>query len=211
MTDKARLRPALIGLFVLGVLVAAGVVFVLIRAPGDASPALSETAGSEHSAGGREDNSSPSEGIPNTTTPEVDTVETVTPEAAPRESSPPKIDDPPSPTELEDLQFIADQKGISLQEAIDRYAWQGNFSLAVSRIREAAPESFAGAEIVDGANAWISFTGSPPKEALDIVDIFTGSHNGVAVEVRTDESITEVEISDAVPAVHYDTCSTHPE
>ena len=104
---------------------------------------------------------------------------------------------------MEDLQFIADQRGISLQEAIDRYGWHDNFSLAASRIREAAPETFAGAEIVDGANAWIAFTGHPPKEALDIIDIFTGSHSGVTVEVRTDKSFTEAEISDAVPAVHY--------
>ena len=198
MMSMARLKPVLTGLFVLGALVAAGAVIVLIRAP-----ALPETAGSDSHVGGSNEDSSRSETVPSTSTPGVEREETATAEAAPTESSPPEIDDPPSPAELEDLQFIADQKGISLQEAIERYAWRDNFSLAASRIRDAAPETFAGAEIVDGANAWIAFTGNPPKEALDIIDIFTGSHSGVAVEVRTDKSVTQAEISNAIPAVHY--------
>ena len=121
----------------------------------------------------------------------------------PPEAPPRQIDDPPSDTELIDLQAVADQYGISLQEAIDRYAWNDNFSLAVSKIRVAAPATFAGAEIVDGSHAWIAFTGPPPKAALDIIDIFTSSHSGVSVEVRTGQSVTAAELETAIPAVHY--------
>ena len=119
------------------------------------------------------------------------------------EAPPPKIDDPPSEAELQDLQAVADQYGISLQEAIDRYAWNDNFSLAVSKIREMTPETFAEAVIVDGSNAWIAFTGPPPTEALEIIETFRSSHSRVAVEVRTGQKITEAEIEEAVPAVHY--------
>ena len=90
-----------------------------------------------------------------------------------------------------------------MQEAFDRYAWNDDFSRAVQRVREAAPETFAGAEIVDATNAWIAFTGTPPKAALDIIDEFTSSHSRVSVEVRTGQKITEAEIEEAVPAVHY--------
>ena len=121
----------------------------------------------------------------------------------PPKAAPPQIDDPPSDTELIDLQAVADQYGISLQEAIDQYAWRDNFSLAVSKIREAAPATFAGAEIVDGAHAWVAFTESPPESALDIIAIFTSSHSGVSVEVRTVPGITEAELETAIPAVHY--------
>ena len=121
----------------------------------------------------------------------------------PPEAPPRQIDDPPSDTELIDLQAVADQYGISLQEAIDRYAWNDNFSLAVSKIRVAAPATFAGAEIVDGSHAWIAFAGPPPKAALDIIDIFTSSHSGVSVEVRTGQSVTAAELKTAIPAVHY--------
>ena len=119
------------------------------------------------------------------------------------ESAPPEINDPPSDAELDDLQFMADQEGISLQEAIDRYAWRDNFSLAVSRIREATPEVFAGAEIVDDSKAWVSFVGQPPKAALDILDVFRSSHSSISVEVRAYASITAAELEKAIPAVHY--------
>ena len=119
------------------------------------------------------------------------------------EAAPPEIDDPPSDAELQDLQAVADREGISLQEAIDRYAWRDNFSLAVSRVRDVAPEIFAGAEIVDNSNAWIAFVEQPPKAALDILDIFKSSHSSISVEVRTNASITEAELQKAIPAVHY--------
>ena len=121
----------------------------------------------------------------------------------PPEAAPPEIADPPSDAELDDLQFIANQEGISLEEAIDRYAWRDNFSLAISKIREAAPGSFAGAEIAGDRQAWIAFTEQPPKAAFDILDTFTSSHSSISVEVRTDASITEAELQKAIPAVHY--------
>ena len=121
----------------------------------------------------------------------------------PTEAVPPEIRDAVSDAELQDLQAVAEQYGMTLQEAFDRYAWNDNFSRAVSRVREAAPETFAGAEIVDGSHAWIAFTGPPPKAALDIIDTFTSSHSGVAVEVRTSRSVTEAELETAIPAVHY--------
>ena len=116
---------------------------------------------------------------------------------------PQAIRDAVSDAELQDLQAVAEQYGMTLQEAFDRYAWNDDFSRTVQRIREAAPESFAGAEIVDATNAWIAFTGNPPKAALDIVDEFTRKHSGISVELRTGQKITEAEIEEAVPAVHY--------
>ena len=86
-----------------------------------------------------------------------------TKEPPPVEMAPPGINDPPNDAELQDLHRIADQKDISLQEAIDRYAWNDNFSLAVTRISEAFPTVFAGAEIVDTGHAWIAFESPPPQ------------------------------------------------
>ena len=99
--------------------------------------------------------------------------------------APPKIGDAPSEAELEDLQFIADQEGISLQTAIERYGWRDNFSLAAAQIEEAVPDAFIGAEIVDGSSAWIAFDGKAPQEALDILNTFRSSHSWVSVQIRT--------------------------
>ena len=196
MEDKINVKAFLTGLSMLGVIITAAVFIVLILVPDD--DALTETASIVHPIGGKEEDSSRSESVHITNTPGV-----IGEEPAPSEASPPEIDDPPREAELSDLQFIADRKRISLREAIDRYGWNDNFALAVSRIREASPATFAGAEIVDGAHAWIAFTGHPPKAALDMIHIFTSSHSGVSVEVCTDLSFTEAELEIAIPAVHY--------
>lgn len=117
--------------------------------------------------------------------------------------APPQIDDAISDAELRDLEAVANQFGISLQEAINRYAWNDNFALAVGRIRQAAPGAFTGAEIVDAHHAWVAFAGPAPQAALDLVDTFRSSYSGVSVEVRTDLGFTEVELQRAIEAVHY--------
>ena len=204
MKDKVNVKALLTGLSVLGAFIAAAVVVALILAPGDDDPALPETASIDSSVGGEDEESSRSETVLITNTPGAGGEE-----PAPPEASPPEIDDSPNAAELSDLQFIADRKGISLQEAIDRYAWNDNFALAVSKIREAAPATFAGAEIVDGAYAWIAFTARPPKAALDIIELFRSSHSGVSVEVRTDLEFSEAELEEAIPAVHYAVLKAH--
>lgn len=115
----------------------------------------------------------------------------------------PQINDPISDAELEDLQAIADQKGMSLQAAIDRYAWNDNFALAVASVREASPEAFTGAEIVDGAGAWVAFAAGAPDKAIEIIGAFEKTHATVAVDVRPDFGFTEVDLEKAIAAVHY--------
>lgn len=117
--------------------------------------------------------------------------------------APPEIGDPPNEAELQDLQRIAIQKGLTLEEAIDRYAWNDNFSLLAAKIRSDFPAAFAGAEIVDTGGAWIGFAGPAPEEALDIIDLFSSSHSAVSVEVRTGIKFTEAELQKAIPAAHY--------
>ncbi len=116
---------------------------------------------------------------------------------------PPQIDDPISDAELRDLQTVASQKGISLQAAIDRYAWNDNLALAVAQVREAVPGAFAGAEIVDANNAWVAFKGPAPEAALEIINVFSKAHSGVSVEVRTDAAFTEIELQRGIQAVHF--------
>lgn len=114
----------------------------------------------------------------------------------------PQIDDPISGAELEDLRTVANQKGMSLQAAIDRYAWNDNFALAVSKIRDASPGALSRVEIVDGGRAWISFAAGAPERAMDIIDAFEESHGAVTVEVRTGLGFTEDQLEKAIATVH---------
>lgn len=117
--------------------------------------------------------------------------------------APPRIDDSISAAELEDLEALAVQKGMSLDVAIDRYGWNDNFALAVSVISGETPGAFAGAEIVNATTAWVAFAGRVPDAALRVVDTFRRSHPGVAVEIRTDIGFTDVQVQSALEAVHF--------
>lgn len=115
----------------------------------------------------------------------------------------PTIGSAPNAAELEDLQFVADQEGISLQTAIARYGWHDNFSIAVAQISEAVPAAFTGAEIVDGSSAWVAFKADAPQAALDTIATFRSSHSGVSVQTHTGKGFTEAELRKAIEAAHY--------
>ena len=66
-------------------------------------------------------------------------------ESQPTEAVPHDIRETVSDAALRDLQAVADQYDISLQEAIDRYGWHTmTFHLPSLRIREVTPETFSG-------------------------------------------------------------------
>ncbi len=115
----------------------------------------------------------------------------------------PQIDDPISKAELEDLKTLASQEGTSLQDAIDRYAWNDNFALAVSIVREKHPEALAGAEIVGARGAWVGFAADAPDAALEIIMAFEKAHPAVAVQVRPGFGFSEIELGRAIATVHY--------
>lgn len=116
---------------------------------------------------------------------------------------PAQIDDPISDAELQDLENIASQSGISLRAAIDRYAWNDNFALMVASIRETSPEAFARAKIVDAENAWVAFKDGAPQTARAMVDNFEKSNSDISIEMRTDAGFTALELETAIPKIHY--------
>lgn len=192
------LKRLLIALVVPTLLITAVIALFITLGAEEHDPAPPEAAEAIRSVEGEDEDSSGSETERN-----IHIAEPNGEEPLPPEAEPPEIDDSPSAAELADLQSVADQEGISLQDAIDRYAWNDNFALVVSGIRRAYPEEFARAEIVDAGHAWIGFAGSAPEGSLAMLDRFIESHSGVSVEIRTDLGFTEVEIQKAVRAVHY--------
>lgn len=115
----------------------------------------------------------------------------------------PQIGDSISEAELQDLKAVAARNGLALQDAIDRYAWNDNFALMVSTIRDAFPSAYAGAEIVDAQHAWVAFAGPVPDGAVGILDSFTRLHSNIVIEVRTELGFTEVDLETAIATVHY--------
>ena len=114
-----------------------------------------------------------------------------------------EIDCDPSPTELEDIAFIAEQDGIPLDEAVARHGWQGCFGAVTSYLDEVYSDEYAGAAIVDdGHGAWIAFKGDVPEEAAELVEAIP-----VTVEFIGGKGFSEAELNEALQAVHYDVSS----
>ncbi|HSF27317.1 MAG TPA: hypothetical protein VLC50_07355 [Actinomycetes bacterium] len=115
----------------------------------------------------------------------------------------PRAGDPISAAEMRDLQTVAEQSGTPLGEVIERYAWNDSFALAVDQLREAAPEHFAGAAIVDAHHAWIAFKGAQPPVMRTLAATFERISGDVVVAIRADVGFSEREVDAAVAAAHF--------
>lgn len=101
---------------------------------------------------------------------------------------------------LEDLQWQADSEGITLEEAILKYAWHEPFAVLAHQLREGHPDEYAGARIdAEAATAWIAFKGHAPDPALESIAAF-----GHAVEVVEDRGYSESELEAQLLEAHYD-------
>ena len=76
------------------------------------------------------------------------------------------------PAELNDLQFIANQDGITLGESIARYAWRDDFSRMTTAIEDEEPDSVVDAGKTGRLSAWINFSGSISGNARNAIDKF---------------------------------------
>ena len=112
----------------------------------------------------------------------------------------------PSPAELEDIAFIAEQGGIPLDEAIARYGWQTCFGEVTSYVSETYLDQYAGAAIVDdGRRAWIAFKGDVPEEVSDLVAAIP-----VTVDLVGGRGFSEIELNETLQSVFAD-ISSHGE
>ncbi len=62
---------------------------------------------------------------------------------------------------------LAQQKGISIEEAVKRYEWQTPFSQAASAVEEAMPDAYAASEITGHYTASVTFAGEVPAGAAE--------------------------------------------
>ena len=110
-----------------------------------------------------------------------------------------------SPAELNDLQSIANQYGITLDEAIEMYAWRDDFSRMVTAIEEDNPDSIAEAASTSGSSAWIKFSGSISGNARKAIDEFKSENPHVEISLQTgkDPGFTRREADEAVVGAHF--------
>ena len=110
-----------------------------------------------------------------------------------------------SPAELDDLQFIAIQDGITLDESIALHAWRDDFSRMVTAIEDDDPDSVVHAAITGGSSAHIKFSGSISGNARKAIDKFKSENPHVAISLQTgkDPGFTRREADEAVVGAHF--------
>ena len=109
------------------------------------------------------------------------------------------------PAELDDLHFIANQDGITLEESIARYAWGDDFSMIVRAIEDDDPDSVVDAAITSGSTARIEVSGSISGNARSAIDKFQSENPHVTVSLQTgkDPGFTKREREEAVIGAHF--------
>ena len=113
------------------------------------------------------------------------------------------VDDSETGAEHQDLQTVATQMDITLQEATDRYGWNDDFARAVANIRASYPGDFTSAEITGDAQALVMFMGQTPSGAKAEVDAFTAAMPGITISYREGMGFNEQEIENAVAGAYY--------
>ena len=110
-----------------------------------------------------------------------------------------------SPAEVNDLQFIAIQDGITLDESIMRFAWRDDFSKMVTAIEKENPDSVVDAGSTGRVLAWIKFSGSIPGNARKAIDKFQSENPHVEISLQTgkDPGFTRREADEAVVGAHF--------
>ena len=108
--------------------------------------------------------------------------------------------------ELVDLLRMAEESGISLEEAIFRYGWQNQLAIATTELEETYPDQFAGAGVIDdGCRAWIAFRGSVPDPARELAEAAP-----VPVDLIGDRGFSAGELGDTLREAYYKLVQ-HPE
>jgi hypothetical protein len=106
---------------------------------------------------------------------------------------------------VNDLQSIANQDGITLDESIMRFAWRDDFSKMVTAIEKENPDSVVDVAMTSGSSAWIKFSGSISGNARNAIDKFQSENPHVTVSLQTgkDPGFTKREVEEAVIGAHF--------
>lgn len=160
---SARVRVVAVALT--GILVVAGLTLLAMRGGADGSSEQADELVVRSSGG---DSGGPASGSSEeTNAPSHDDEPFDMPDV-----EPPGMFDPPTPAEMRDLATVAEQRGISLEEAVATRGWRRGFSQLVQEISARHPESFAGAAIEPDGSVWIAFTGAVPSDVVSLVEEF---------------------------------------
>ncbi|MEO3798341.1 S1 family peptidase [Nonomuraea sp. B10E15] len=96
--------------------------------------------------------------------------------------------------ELVDLSRLAETKGITMEEAIDRYAWIPQLNDVYAKLNDAFPDALSGIRSIhDGRGARIGFKGEIPQEAVELAKTLP-----VQVEIVGNKGFSQKELREVL-------------
>ena len=115
-----------------------------------------------------------------------------------------------SPELREDLEYIASDKGITFDQALDRYGWHHSLGEVVSDMMRSYPNDFAGARVTGPNATEISFSAAVPVSAQTKIDDYVNNNSAVRVTALFNLGYTQRQKIALVKAVHFEV-SGRPE
>ena len=101
-----------------------------------------------------------------------------------------------------DLRAVAQQKGISYDEAVWRFGWQDDLGRVLARISRDYPDDYTSSALRDDRSAVVRFLGGVPPEVQTLLDEFSEAYE-VKIVVETGSGYNERDLSEAISRVHY--------
>ncbi|WP_152360991.1 S1 family peptidase [Microlunatus speluncae] len=113
------------------------------------------------------------------------------------------VADPPAGEEAlrADIQIVAQQRGISYDDAFKAVDWQDGVAGVMTKLAEKFPDFYSGAEVTSETPAAVKvrFKGSAPAEAISIL---AGIDAAIKVDIVEDQPLNETDIHDVVRKAH---------
>ena len=108
----------------------------------------------------------------------------------------------PAEAEEADLRAVAQQEGISYEEAVWRFGWQDDLGRVLARISQDYPDDYASSTMKDDRSAVVRFLGVVPQEVQALLDRFSEAYE-VKIVVETGSGYSQKALEEAIPRVHY--------
>ncbi len=130
------------------------------------------------------------------------------------DAAPTQIGDDLTPEQLTDLATLAQERGITLEESIERSGWHESFAMLADRFRGLYPDSYAGARIETSENPWIAFKADVPSTARSTAQQFNNQvfsanadspfkGSSYQVDLLPDRGYSEEELDQRLVSAHF--------
>ena len=102
-----------------------------------------------------------------------------------------------------DLESIAEDKGITFEEALELYGWQEDLGVVIAGLMDDYPNDFSDARVTAPGQVDIFFSSAIPAGAQEKISTFSSTHINVTVNARVNRGYSVMKTIALTEAVHF--------